>query len=101
MPTSEILCAKCGYALMTDVQIPSFPVPDLIHKPRVPSQSETVLIRSILSAVHTNISRLDDEIRQLEETKQELLRLRGALFEYTKDNEAVLTPIERLPPELL
>lgn len=99
--TSNMICAKCGHVLATDIQVPSFPVPDLIHEPRVPSQSEASLIRRTLSGVHADISCLDDEIKRFQETTQELLRVREILSNYAKENEAILTPIERLPPEIL
>jgi hypothetical protein len=86
---------------MEDIHVPSFPVPDLIHKPRKPSPSEASLIRGTLSGVHNSMSRLDDEIKRLQGTVQELLAVRDGLSKYAKKNEAILSPIDRLPPELL
>src|SRR5262245_30894222 len=97
----KAICAKCGPILTTSIQVPSFPVPDLIHNSRTPSQAEVELVRETLSEVRADISHLDEEIRRLREITNDLLRVQEALSKYTKENEAILTPIERLPPELL
>jgi hypothetical protein len=99
--SSKILCAECGYPLLTNTQVPSFPVPDLIHKPRVPSSFEANLIQRTLSGVRSNILRLDDMMQQLQDIMQKISIFREGLSTYVKEYEAVLSPIERLPPELL
>jgi hypothetical protein len=86
---------------MADIQDPQFPVPDLIHTQRVPTQFEARLARETFVRVHTDMSRLDDEVKRLQEITQELLRSRKALSKYMEKHETVLTPIERLPSELL
>jgi hypothetical protein len=97
----SILCTKCGHAPTADIQAPHFPVPDIIHTRRIPTQSEASQVRGGFHQVRTDMSRLDDEIRQLQETTQERLRIRETLSEYMKEHEAALTPIERLAPEVL
>lgn len=93
---------------MEDIQVPSFPVPNLIHKPRIPSPSEAGLIQRMLLSVRTKMSRIDDEIKRpqdvvkrQQETMQELLSVRDGLSKYTKESEAILSPIDRFPSELL
>jgi hypothetical protein len=94
----KLLCAKCGDALLVEIQTPSFPVP---QNPRDPSQSNANLFRKTLWGVQSDISRLDDEIKRLQETTEQLLKLRQNLSKHVNEHEALLSPVQRLPPELL
>jgi hypothetical protein len=90
----KLLCAKCGDALL-EIQTPSFSVP------RDPSQSHANLFRKTLWRVQNDISRLDDEIKRLQDTTEQLLKLRQNLSKHVNEHEALLSPVQRLPPELL
>jgi hypothetical protein len=68
----KLLCAKCGDALLVEIQTPSFPV---LQNPQDPSQSNVNLFWKTLWGIQSDISRFDNKIKHLQETMEQLLKL--------------------------
>jgi F-box-like len=101
---SSALCANCGYTIANGIQLPTTPVPDLIHGARgayVASESQVQLIHDTISSAQADISQLDGEIYRLQALLDGLIHKRDTLQTYTRSHTALIAPIGRLPPEIL
>ncbi|KAF7371152.1 ABC protein [Mycena sanguinolenta] len=58
-------------------------------------------IHSVVSETSTRLARLDNEISNLREKLKQLEDGRAALFSYRTQNTAILSPLQRMPPEVL
>ena len=99
--SESILCAKCGYTVANDIELPTIPVPDLLGGHYIPSEFQAKMICDTISTAQADISRLDDEITRLNGVLDGLTRKRDALQTYTRLHTALVAPIRRLPPEVL
>jgi hypothetical protein len=63
--SESILCAKCGYTVANDIELPTTPVPDLLGGHYIPSEFQAKMICDTISTAQADISRLDDEITRL------------------------------------
>ena len=100
-PMSLVLCAKCGHTAANDVELPTTPVPDLLHGNRVASGSQTRMICDTISAARSSISQLVGEIARLRGVIEGLLHKRDALEIYIQSHMGPLAAARRLPPEIL
>lgn len=85
---------------MVDSITPS-PSPNRLRTNYVPSLLEAYQIRSALSQVDNEISKLDDVLAQLKVIQDRLLLKREMLQRFSKEHIGLLSPIRRLPPEIL
>ncbi|KAF8211012.1 hypothetical protein K438DRAFT_1569597, partial [Mycena galopus ATCC 62051] len=101
------LCSKCG-ALATSSFIETFeqPVPGtqhftLLNTNEPPKDSDATLVRTLISDVYAQLASLDDELSQVREKLRQLEQERALLSSYRTRNEAILSPLRRMPSELL
>ncbi|KAJ7113987.1 hypothetical protein C8R44DRAFT_740857 [Mycena epipterygia] len=66
-----------------------------------PEGPELTFIRSIVSNTGARLAHLDDEIARLRDRLQELEEERDPLAIYYAQNKAILSPLRRMPPEVL
>ncbi|KAJ7635742.1 hypothetical protein DFH06DRAFT_1054928 [Mycena polygramma] len=67
----------------------------------VPLDSDIFSIQSILSTAHTQIDALDSQIDELEVALDKLDRRRDRLEERARQHRAILSPLRRMPPEVV
>ncbi|KAF7371095.1 F-box domain-containing protein [Mycena sanguinolenta] len=66
-----------------------------------PEDSDTVFIQSIVSKCDARLAYLEDEISKSPDRREELEEERLSLLAYRAQNRAILSPIRRIPPEIL
>ncbi|KAJ6580827.1 hypothetical protein B0H19DRAFT_894028, partial [Mycena capillaripes] len=66
-----------------------------------PSDSYLALIQSAIPKIDARLARLDDEIAELRVTLEQLETDRVSLLNYRTRNNAILSPLRRIPTELL
>ncbi|KAJ7639426.1 hypothetical protein FB45DRAFT_905571 [Roridomyces roridus] len=66
-----------------------------------PSSSEITFIRAVESETTARLTRLEDEILRLRHRLDELQAERDQLSAYHSQNLSILSPLRRLPPEVL
>ncbi|KAJ7231042.1 hypothetical protein B0H12DRAFT_1029654, partial [Mycena haematopus] len=106
MDTSR--CFNCG-ALSTAelVDAPDiFPAPGtryhtLLTTNEPPEDSELTFIRSVISKTTTRLASLKDEIYKVKEKLKHLEAERASLFSHHAQHKGILSPLRRMPPELL
>ncbi|KAJ7231034.1 hypothetical protein B0H12DRAFT_1029649 [Mycena haematopus] len=106
MDTSR--CSNCG-ALSTDelVDVPDvFPAPGtryytLLTTNEPPEDSESTFIRSVISKTADRLASLEDEIYKVKEKLKHLEDQRASLSSHRTQHDAILSPLRRMPPELL
>ncbi|KAJ7646952.1 hypothetical protein FB45DRAFT_998278 [Roridomyces roridus] len=67
----------------------------------VPNSAEVAFARDLISRTSVRLTSLDDEILALEDRLEHLKAKRAKLFKYHSDNVSVLSPLRRMPFELL
>ncbi|KAJ7093287.1 hypothetical protein B0H15DRAFT_971676 [Mycena belliarum] len=100
------LCWKCGTSSET---IPTLSPPrasptnfsHLLDSNRVPLDEESLAIRRLVTTGQNGLRTLDAHIDSLQKSLSKLVRRRGAMEEYVRKHKSILSPVRRLPPELL
>ncbi|KAJ7646956.1 hypothetical protein FB45DRAFT_708065, partial [Roridomyces roridus] len=67
----------------------------------VPNSAEIAFARDLTSRTAVRLTSLDDEILALEDRLEHLKAERAQLFKYHSDNVSILSPLRRMPPEVL
>ncbi|KAK7031758.1 ABC protein [Favolaschia claudopus] len=73
----------------------------LMHSNGPPNDSETPFIRAAVSLADERIASLDEEISELQRKLKELEEERVSVAEYQTKNKAILSPLRRIPAEVL
>lgn len=73
----------------------------LLNSSEPPDHSDLPLIHSVISKTDARLACLDDEIAKLRETLEQLEKDRMSLWNYRTRNTAILSPLRRMPTELL
>ncbi|KAJ7312425.1 hypothetical protein DFH08DRAFT_791395 [Mycena albidolilacea] len=73
----------------------------LLNSNEPPDESEFLFVRSVVSGAEASLAGLDAEIANLQANLKRLEEERAALFSYQTRNRAILSPLRRIPPELL
>ncbi|KAJ7302969.1 hypothetical protein DFH08DRAFT_986798, partial [Mycena albidolilacea] len=73
----------------------------LLNTNEPPNDSEFAFIHSVISDADARLACLDDEISTLEEKLQQLEEEHASLSSYRTRNKAILSPLRRMPPEVL
>ncbi|KAJ7122999.1 hypothetical protein C8R44DRAFT_981238 [Mycena epipterygia] len=99
-------CSECG-AFSTslsadgpnDLDINASPARhhELLTTNEPPDDAELAFIRAVISKTHARMAYLDTEISRLQQLEEE----RAALSTYHSQNIAILSPLRRIPPEVL
>ena len=103
---SSTSCAKCGGTGLVESEIPPYklgpsPVPQLVGTNDPPSEFQADAIRNTMSEVQPFVSALDGDIVQVQARLMELQWKREILHSYFHEHERLLSPIRRLPADLL
>ncbi|KAJ7498086.1 hypothetical protein B0H11DRAFT_1998626 [Mycena galericulata] len=103
-------CSECGAitilkeGLDVDITAPLATLarhPKLMNTNESPDSREQAYIRDIVSKTGPHLACLDEEISRLKGQLQQLEQERAALFDYHRQNTAILSPLRRIPPEVL
>ncbi|KAJ7608459.1 hypothetical protein FB45DRAFT_946798, partial [Roridomyces roridus] len=66
-----------------------------------PQDSERLYVREVVSKADARLACVEDEISRLEDRLKVLLREHALLSEYRTKNVGILSPLRRMPPEIL
>ncbi|KAF7345579.1 F-box domain-containing protein [Mycena venus] len=106
-------CSECGAAkTVTDIGSPTrkggfeFPAPGTRHhilmtSNEVPLDSDVAIIESAISKTDAPLACLNDEIARLQFRLEQLKAERDCLSTYRTKNHAILSPVRRIPSEVL
>ncbi|KAJ7654601.1 hypothetical protein DFH06DRAFT_1474504 [Mycena polygramma] len=73
----------------------------LLNSNEPPEGSDLAFIHSVVSETEKRLTCLDDDITKLQKTLNQLEELRVLLSRYRAQNRAILSPLRRLPTEVL
>lgn len=73
----------------------------LLNSNEPPEETELNFVHSTISASDARLSSLENQISTLRDQLQQLETEHNALLSYRAQNHAILTPIRRIPPEVL
>lgn len=96
------MTTACSNCMSTQsISIPISPVPDLVgtNHPLPPSQER--LVQAALGQMHLDIFHIDSEIVRVQSLLKDLLSKRESLREFDEVHTPLLSPIRRLPSEVL
>ncbi|KAJ7693194.1 hypothetical protein B0H17DRAFT_1010270 [Mycena rosella] len=105
--TSLSHCAKCGVLTTTSAPvdctnaIPRTRYHSLLTTNEPPEGPDVAFIQAVISKTNGHLTRLDAEISRVREHLKQLQEERGALSRYRSENNALLSPLRRTPPEVL
>ncbi|KAJ7615652.1 hypothetical protein DFH06DRAFT_123802 [Mycena polygramma] len=103
-------CHHCGFVTSgTQAKNPSDPLNAtpgtrhhmLLNCNEAPQDSDICAIESMNSKADAQVALLDDESTRLQERLRELDAQRVALSNYQAQNRTILSPLRRMPPEIL
>lgn len=77
------------------------PVPQLVTTNNIPSSEEAVLIINSIDWIESELLQLRQEVHRTEGTLAALHRKHERWFQYVKQHRAILSPIRRVPPEII
>ncbi|KAJ7320892.1 hypothetical protein DFH08DRAFT_819139 [Mycena albidolilacea] len=73
----------------------------LLNSNEPPEDSEIPPIRSLISDADAHLARIDNKISKIQETLKQLEEERSSLLNYRVRNEGIISPLRRMPPEVL
>ncbi|KAJ7777068.1 hypothetical protein B0H16DRAFT_1504237, partial [Mycena metata] len=99
-------CSQCGASrgparLELDVAEPGTRHHILLNSNEAPLESEVAVIRAELTTLDASLAFLDDEIARLRGQLEQLQEQRTSALSYRAQNRSVLSPLRRIPPEIL
>ncbi|KAF8211014.1 hypothetical protein K438DRAFT_1569429, partial [Mycena galopus ATCC 62051] len=109
MDESASLCSKCGNSVASQPVIDASIVSvapgtrhyTLLNSNEPPDDSEVPLVHSAISKIDARLARIDDEISAFQQKLGQLKDARASLFSHRTWNNAILSPLRRMPPEVL
>ncbi|KAJ7691920.1 hypothetical protein B0H17DRAFT_934549, partial [Mycena rosella] len=104
-------CSECGAPSRRPTSFSKRPIPfdltrgtqlhELVNSNEPPPESEIPSIRSVVAETNMHLSSLDSEISRLRDLLKELEEERTAVSSFHAQNIRTLSPLRRMPPELL
>ncbi|KAF7362490.1 RNA-directed DNA polymerase from transposon X-element [Mycena venus] len=99
-------CSKCGAFSPVKEAFNLVVAPGTLHyvllnSNNVPEGFELTFIRSVISEADARLASLDDEISRFQQTIKRLEEERVLVKSYRQKNIAILSPLRRMPPEVL
>ncbi|KAJ6562427.1 hypothetical protein B0H19DRAFT_97186 [Mycena capillaripes] len=73
----------------------------LLNSNQPPEESELTFVQSAILQADASLARLDEEISELQGKLRQFEAERASLFTYRTGNSAIISPLRRMPPELL
>ncbi|KAJ7609162.1 hypothetical protein FB45DRAFT_805827, partial [Roridomyces roridus] len=106
------ICSQCGTwsstsAINTTIQslqnaaAPGTRLHALIHSNDPPEPAEIPLIQSFAPEIDASLASLDAEIWRLQERLRSLKKDRSELLDHQRVHKSILSPLRRMPPEIL
>jgi hypothetical protein len=99
------ICARCRSTVSTKaivaMSVPESPVPHLLGTNLTPLVSECSSIQQTVYEAQSHISSLDFEIVRVQRILDALSSKRRAMVEHVKGHRALLSPVRRIPSELI
>ncbi|KAF7345523.1 ABC protein [Mycena venus] len=103
------LCPHCGAEWLTGPPVEAFDLHvasgtrhyALLNGNTPPEDSETTFIHSIVSDADARLACIDDEISKLQKRVKQLKEKRALVSSYRTQNNGILSPLRRMPPEVL
>ncbi|KAJ6485566.1 hypothetical protein C8R45DRAFT_997036 [Mycena sanguinolenta] len=103
-----VLCSNCGALFVETVPetpdisvIPGTRHHTLLTTNEPPEDSDVVFIQSVVSKADARLAYLEDEISKLRVQLKRFEEERQSLTVYRARNKAILSPVRRIPPEIL
>ncbi|KAJ7629700.1 hypothetical protein DFH06DRAFT_1005704, partial [Mycena polygramma] len=102
----DTICSKCQAPAQEAVlDLPELEISrrlsDLLQSNVAPLESDIPFIRNIVSGGQDRVDAFDAQIDSLQATLAQLIRRRAETAEYVRQHRAVISPVRRVPPELL
>ncbi|KAF7345524.1 F-box domain-containing protein [Mycena venus] len=102
-------CPQCGFQRPTGALVEAFDLHvslgtrhyTLLNSNAPPDDSETTFIRAVVSDADARLASIDSEISKLQERLKQLEEERVLLSSYRTRNSAILSPLRRMPSEIL
>lgn len=98
---TEVSCRQCGTTLIHHIAIPSSPTPHLHRTLQLPEESEALDIKSYISNADHLIGTLDADLALLHDITERVRTTRNEVHIARAAHQAILSPIRRLPREIL
>ncbi|KIM44128.1 hypothetical protein M413DRAFT_443171 [Hebeloma cylindrosporum] len=92
---------KLASNLSDDIPAPPSTFSDKLNTNYVPGDTEIAEIKQYVSSVHHKLTQYDARIAELEAALQEITKKRTELHTIVSAHEALISPLRRLPPEIL
>lgn len=73
----------------------------LLNTNEPPSGSEITFVHSVISKADARVARIDEEVTEFQEMLKHLRAERASLYRYRKRNRGILSPLRRMPSEML
>ncbi|KZP11989.1 hypothetical protein FIBSPDRAFT_755702, partial [Athelia psychrophila] len=90
-----------GLKFVDSISIPSSLLPACVGTNYAPGTHERIHIKSTLLDVHLQLSRLDEALAQINDVRDRIHRKQRTLQEYSAQYTALISPVRRVPPEIL
>jgi hypothetical protein len=97
----SLRCKNCGHSVFNDVEPLVSPVPSLLGTNAWPNSAEAAVVRGVLLEADAELLAFDRDIDQLKAVLEQRRQGRRALHKLRNVHANLLSPINRLPPELL
>ncbi|KAF7966190.1 hypothetical protein HWV62_39718 [Athelia sp. TMB] len=91
----------CNTNYADSIIVPPSPLPTRIGTNYAPTAFERLHIQSAIADVEPGLAQLDSALEHLKAAQERLLLKRSALQQYATAHAALLSPIHRVPPEIL
>ncbi|KAJ7138216.1 hypothetical protein C8R44DRAFT_607338, partial [Mycena epipterygia] len=73
----------------------------LLNSNEVPLDSDSINIKSVISTARVRLAVVEDELSRLRERMESLEKEHAALSSHLAQNNSILSPLRRMPPEVL
>ncbi|KAF7973014.1 hypothetical protein HWV62_16400 [Athelia sp. TMB] len=99
--TCTAASCPCNTNYADSIIVPPSPLPTRIGTNYAPTAFERLHIQSAIADVEPALAQLDSALEHLKAAQERLLLKRSALQQYATAHAALLSPIHRVPPEIL
>ncbi|THU94517.1 hypothetical protein K435DRAFT_839838 [Dendrothele bispora CBS 962.96] len=101
LSSSTVLCDRCHATLVVDDPLLPWVAQERLRNYDIPSDMETSRITALLDQTEPEIARYESEIARLEDTLATLRARRDELKRYQGEYKTLLSPIRRMPIDIL
>ncbi|KAJ7138180.1 hypothetical protein C8R44DRAFT_661234, partial [Mycena epipterygia] len=101
-------CAQCGTAVATAAEnpvdlaaTPGTRHHSLLNSNEAPLDSDSTIVKAVISKDRARLAWVDQEISRLYDRMRHLEEERASLSSHLAENTPILSPLRRMPPEVL